>query len=179
MKVLHPDSQQFSTLIQLSAIITPVQWDIAENEIVLITAPEEYPKYPFQVVVASRFDQWIPLEKLGTQPTRWMFRPKSWWILRDPFGMGQFTVSGRRYHGGATLVEVHEADEVAIRKHGFEWSGPLHHPGPSKDVLAEVLHEETRRVFHHLWGKAHDWPDYDKQEWTRLLGLLSRQGVDL
>lgn len=31
---------------------------------------------------------------------------------------------------------------------------------------------EILQLFHRLWGKAHDSPDYDKREWNKLSELL-------
>jgi len=36
----------------------------------------------------------------------------------------------------------------------------------------EVDWAEGHRLFHHLWGKAHDGPGYVKDEWYQLQRLL-------
>lgn len=88
--------------------------DIAENEIVLVTAPEDYPGYPFQVVIGTRFNRWIPLAEVGSRPKAWGFHPKAGWILRDPFGIGELAVSGRTYHTGEQIVDMLEERGVVV-----------------------------------------------------------------
>ena len=37
-----------------------------------------------------------------------------------------------------------------------------------------TLEERMWHAFHHLWGKGHDSPGYDKQQWIELEGLMLR-----
>jgi len=176
MKVLHPDKEQFSCLVQLEFILMPKTVPIAENEIVLVTAPENYPTYPFQVVIGTRFRHWMPLADLPGHPPVWGFQTKAWWILRDPFGIGELAVSGRKYHGGEAIVDVHEVDEMIIRQRGIHWTGPLQRPGPPREVMRTWTDHETRRLFHKLWSQS-GGPDYNKQDWKRLRDMLEERGV--
>lgn len=64
-----------------------------------------------------------------------------------------------------------------------QWLADLLHPNGRREreqhaaELAQA-HQAARRLFHHLWSQAHDYPDYKKSEWSELASLLSKLGVD-
>ena len=172
MKLIHLEERGFTTLTESGIALVLGHASMQPDEVALFAAPETYPRYPFQVVAAARFHDWVPLTT-----GNWALRPKAWWILRDPFAMGEVAVSGRTYHGGERVVDVHEADEMAIRARGISWTGPLQNPGPPREVLRTWEEHQVAQLFHRLWGKAKDGEPYDKSEWARLLEMLRERGV--
>ena len=177
MKLIHLDRESFAMLLRYEVTVLAERVEMAENEIMLFTAPDDYPKHAFQVVLAGRFGGWFGVVPVLEHEAGHGLRPKSWWILRNPFAIGEVAVSGRRYHTGRIIYEVHEADELAIRSRGIEWTGPLQNPGPRETPLRSYNHHEIARLFHRLWGKARDTLDYDKAEWGQLQALMREEGI--
>lgn len=48
---------------------------------------------------------------------------------------------------------------------------------PVDQMSADAVREETRRLFHELWGTAKKAPFYDKSDWSRLQTLLTQYGA--
>jgi hypothetical protein len=46
----------------------------------------------------------------------------------------------------------------------------------SAQVAADPV-QEAHRLFHRLWSKAYDAPEYDKREWLRFEELLRQLGL--
>ena len=46
----------------------------------------------------------------------------------------------------------------------------------SAGVAADPM-QEAHRLFHRLWSKAYDAPEYDKREWLRFEELLRQLGL--
>jgi hypothetical protein len=46
----------------------------------------------------------------------------------------------------------------------------------SAQVAADPM-QEAHRLFHRLWSKAYDAPEYDKREWLRFEELLRQLGL--
>ncbi|HLS47753.1 MAG TPA: hypothetical protein VK012_04495 [Gemmatimonadales bacterium] len=178
MKLIHLDPAGFSRLVQQGVTVVGAHMEIAKDEIVLFVAPEDYPKYPFHVVIAARFRDWMPLRPIAGEAAQvWALFPNAWWILNKPFLMQDVAMSGRRYHTGAPIVEVHEADEVIIRQRGIQETGPLQNPGPREPPLRTVDDERIMVLFHDLWGRDKSHPEYNKAEWSELQRLLRDRGV--
>ena len=177
MKLVHLNPDSFSQLVSSQVIVVTGTLEIARNEIVLFTGPEDYPDFPFRVIIAARFRAWAPLRprKGGAPAAAMLFN--AWWILNRPFLMQDVAVSGRRYHAGSMIVDVHEADEVVIRQRRFEETGPLQNPGPREPALRTVDERRIADLFHRLWGRDKSHPEYDKQQWNELQALLRARGV--
>jgi len=45
----------------------------------------------------------------------------------------------------------------------------------SGEIVADI--QEIKKIFHDLWGRAEDTPDYDKEKWTKLQRLLWNKDI--
>jgi hypothetical protein len=62
------------------------------------------------------------------------------------------------------------------------WLGNLICPECKRERIAAeeariATRTRARHLFHVLWTKGHDGPDYNKKEWTELSNTLSELGV--
>ena len=124
MKLIHTDGGGFSQLIRHGVVVLRERAELKPGELLLFSAPADYPRYPFHVVIAARFGDWVPLKpERRRKPPEWALLPATWWALREPFTMKQLALSGRDYELG-TIVDVHDVDAMIIRKRGVARRGP-------------------------------------------------------
>jgi hypothetical protein len=89
--------------------------------------------------------------------------------MRAVFAALHVSTSPRIAPLGSCLASL---DQGRRRRRHFDMT----HVPRSAGLAADPL-QEAHRLFHRLWSKAYDAPEYDKREWQRFEELLHQLGL--